>query len=228
MTDSLAQVAGANARKLRRDANVTLDELAAAASSYGLPWTTGRVGALESGQVKPDLATLYGVAAALSRTTGRPVEIADLFAGEGEVAINGRLTVPLSALRAALTGGPVHVEQAGGDTAAKATLGGTGTLTAQAIAFPKWAHETGVDPSLYVQVLNALRESDTRMCKRLGVEAEIGAAAMAKLWGKPFSAERDHRAEPGANAQRKGQISRQLKTELLSIIRPTKREGLTE
>ena len=49
---------GVDEQALRIDAKVTLDELAAAASSYGLPWTTGRSGALESGQVKPDLATL--------------------------------------------------------------------------------------------------------------------------------------------------------------------------
>ena len=73
-----------------------------------------------------------------------------------------------------------------------------------------------------------LRESDMRMCKSIGVDLGTGAAAMAKLWGKPFSAERDSRAEPGANAQRKGQISRQLKAELLSTVQPTKREGQTE
>ncbi len=196
----MAQVAGANARKLRRDAHVTLDELAAAASSYGLPWTTGRVGALESGQVKLDLATLYAVAAALGRTTGRRVAIADLFAGEGQVAVNNQLTVDRAALRAALLGEPVP-----------ATFAGTGTLTTDVVA-----------------VHGTLRESDMRMCKSIGVDLATGAAAMDRLWGKPFSAERDHRAEPGANAQRKGQISRQLKAELLSIIQPTKREGQTE
>ena len=103
--DSLAQVAGANARKLRRDANVTLDELAAAASSYGLPWTTGRVGALESGQVKPDLATLYGVGRS-TESNDRPTSgNRRSVRGEGDVAINGRLTVPLSALRPHLPGG---------------------------------------------------------------------------------------------------------------------------
>ena len=185
MTDSLADVAGANARRLRLDAKVTLDELAAAASSYGLPWTTGRVGALESGQVKPDLATLYVVAAALGQTTGRPVAITDLFDGDGQVAINDQLTIDRAELQAALTGKPVPV-----------TFAGSGTLTADVFAVPQ-----------------VPRESDTRMCKSIGVDPGFGVAAMVKLWGKPFSAERDRRAEPGANAQRKGQISRQLKAD---------------
>jgi hypothetical protein len=59
-----------------------------------------------------------------------------------------------------------------------------------------------------------LHESDTRMCKAIGVDGELGAALMTKLWNKPFSEERDHRAGPDANAQRKGQISRQLKADL--------------
>lgn len=183
---------GVDEQALRIDAKVTLDELAAAASSYGLPWTTGRVGALESGQVKPDLATLYVVAAALGQTTGRRVAIADLFTGEGQVAVNDQLTVDRAALQAALSGKPVP-----------ATFGGTGTLKADVFA---------------------VRESDKRMCKSIGVDADTGIAAMVKLWGRPFSAERDSRAEPGANAQRKGQVSRQLKAELLSIIRPATAE----
>ena len=69
-----------------------------------------------------------------------------------------------------------------------------------------------------VPVRGTLRESDMRMCKSIGVDLAIGAAAMDKLWGRPFSAERDHRAEPGANAQRKGQISRRLKAELQKVV----------
>ena len=64
----------------------------------------------------------------------------------------------------------------------------------------------------------AVRESDTRMCKSIGVDVATGVAAMVKLWGRPFSAERDSRAEPGANAQRTGQISRQLKAELQKVV----------
>ena len=61
-------------------------------------------------------------------------------------------------------------------------------------------------------------DSGIRMCKSIGVDLATGAAAMDKLLGRPFSAERDRRAEAGANAQRKGQISRQLKVELLKVV----------
>lgn len=67
-------------------------------------------------------------------------------------------------------------------------------------------------------MVGVFSEADTRMCKSLGITREQGIAAMAKLWGHPFSVERDSRAEPGANAQRKGQISRQLKAELKKAL----------
>ena len=184
----MAEIAGTNAQALRRAARVSLENFASAMESHGLSWSTGRVGDFESGRAAPNLTTLLAVTAALSEVVGRPVQLADLFGGEGDVVINDRLTVPLSALRAALTGEPVH-------------FAGTGAL------------KGGMVP-----VRGTLRESDMRMCKSIGVDLAIGAAAMDKLWGRPFSAERDHRAEPGANAQRKGQISRQLKAELQKVV----------
>jgi transcriptional regulator with XRE-family HTH domain len=210
----MAKIAGTNAQTLRRAADVSLENLALAMQSYGRSWSTGQVGDFEAGRTAPNLATLLAVAAALGDVIGHPVTVAELFAGKGLVAINDRLTAPLSALRGALSGEPVHLRRA----TRQATLAGTGTLSAQAVPFPKWAQDAGVDPALYVRVLNALRESDTRMCKNIGVEPDIGAAAMAKLWRKTFSAERDLRAEPGANPQRRGQISRQLKAELVKVI----------
>lgn len=188
---SVAEVAGENARKLRLGAGLTLDLLAQAAQLYGLPWTTGRVGDFESGRAAPSLPTLYAVALALQQATGQPVTLADLFAGEGPVQINDKLFIELSELRAALSGGPVtgRVIPSG---MLSATVG--------------WA------------MVGVFSEADTRMCKSLGITRERGIEAMAKLWGRPFSVERDSRAEPGANAQRRGQISRQLKAELQKVI----------
>jgi hypothetical protein len=62
------------------------------------------------------------------------------------------------------------------------------------------------------------RKSDERMCKNIGVDAFLGAAAMTALWRRTFTAERDNRAGPDANAQRRGQISRQLKADLQEVI----------
>jgi transcriptional regulator with XRE-family HTH domain len=59
-----------------------------------------------------------------------------------------------------------------------------------------------------------LREADRRTCQSLGVDIDTGLVAMYRLWNKPFTAERDRIAEPGANAQRLGIIARRLKSQL--------------
>jgi hypothetical protein len=75
-----------------------------------------------------------------------------------------------------------------------------------------------VSTQLIARVLNDFREADERICKAIGVDREIGAAAMAKLWKWTFVVERDRRAGPDANAQRRGRITRQLKAELQEVI----------
>lgn len=222
MASSIAQVVGANARRLRLDAKVTLDEFAQAARFCGLSaWrTSGRVGDFEAGRVGTSLETLYAVALALQQVTGQPVSLADLFAGDGPVQINDELNVECSALRAAMSGEPVT-----GETDAYRRLSeGMDKLTRAGIArLPEWKRlpkpvRRNVDPLDWLRVDRTLREADVRMCKSIGVDRELGALLMARLWGRPFSAERDQRAEADANAQRKGQISRQLKAELEEAI----------
>jgi len=212
MVMSVAEVAGAEAKKLRLVAHKSLEDVAKAAQSYGLPWSTGRVGDFEAGRAGPSLPTLFAAAAALGDVIGRRLELADLFAGSGDVAITDTAMVKRSALRAMLSGQPVKMSP-------RADLV-TITIKRPASQFPQWPkglrgwHE----PDLHARVLGELRETDLRMCKRIGVEPFAGAAAMAKLWGRSFVAERDHRAGPGANAQRRGQISRQLQAELQELI----------
>jgi hypothetical protein len=186
---------------MRKDAGGNLQDFARAMRRYGLAWSTGRVGDFESGRAAPSLATLLVVAAALSDVIDRPVTLADLFAGVGQVQVNDELSVNLIVLRAALSGEPASWVKT------KPRLTGVPT--------PKWA---GISPTLHVRVLGDFVETDERMCKRLGVPTDVGAAAMAKLWRHTFTAERDRRAGPGAKAQRRGQISRQLQTELQKVI----------
>ena len=208
----MAEIAGHNARTLRLGADVTLQDLARAVRPYGLEWSTGRVGDFESGRAAPNLATLLVVAAALGDVTGRPVTLADLFAGKGDVAINDKLTVPLAKLRAALSGETVTI------AVTRPPRGATSGLPIWSVNPPETAWWAGVDPALHWKVLNDFREADTRMCKNIGVEPDVGAMAMAKLWKKTFVARRDEEAEPDAKAQRRGQISRRLKAELQELI----------
>jgi transcriptional regulator with XRE-family HTH domain len=213
---SVAKVVGEGAREIRLDAGITLEEMARAAQRYGLPWTSGRVGDFESGRTAPSLPTLVAAVAALGEAIGRPVPLAELVTGKGQVHINDKLSLDKSALRAALSGGGV---------AHPILLGPTALLAAQELinkhtSTAHWPKRLrAINPDLRLRVLREFSESDGRMCKNIGVDRFLGAAAMAALWRRPFTAERDYRAGPDANAQRRGQVSRQLKAELQEVIK---------
>lgn len=198
---SLAQVAGRNVRRLRLAAGVTLEQVAAATRPYGLRWSSGRVGDFEGGRVAPSLSTLYAVALTLRDVTGQPVALRDLFDGDEDATLTDSLAVPLKSLRSSLSGLPVGDES----NPDKFRL---------IVRPPEEAGTALVLAGVGLQ----LRESDYRLIKDLEVPPDTAVAAMAKLWRRPFSVERDARAGANANAQRKGQISRQLKTELREAL----------
>lgn len=196
---SVAEVIGLNARKLRLDAGKSLEDVAKAARAFGLPWSTGRVGDFESGKAAPNFTTMYVVAKAIGAVIGRPVELAELLAGDGPVMVNDNLAEQLADLRAAVSGQPV-------------ASGLTGATKFAISVTPAIA----MDANQYVR--RDFAESDLKMCRRLGVTPDVGAAAMAKLWGHTFRTERDRQAGPDAKAQRRGQISRRLQAELQKAI----------
>jgi transcriptional regulator with XRE-family HTH domain len=217
VTISVAQVVGEGARILRIDAGVTLEEMARAAQLYGLPWTSGRVGDFESGRVAPSLPTLVAVAAALGKAIGRPVTLFELVTGQGQVRINETLSLKKSALRAVLSGGGLEVPNIPLPAADVLRAQEAINRIAPTAYWPRRLRT--VKPDLRLKVLQNFSESDFRMCKNIGVDQFLGAAAMAALWRHPFTAERDHRAGPDAKPQRRGHISRQLKSELQEVIK---------
>jgi transcriptional regulator with XRE-family HTH domain len=217
VTDSVAKVIGEGAKALRRSAEVTLEQMARAAQLYGLPWTSGRVGDFEAGRTAPSLPTLIAATAALGHVIGRPVSLAELVTGKGQVHINDKLSLDTSALRAALSGETVSAYAIPGLLPAEEMYEMAQLLTSQTRFH--WSDRLRtVHPGLRQEVLRDFSESDARMCKNIGVDQVLGAAAMAALWRRTFTAERDNRAGPDANAQRRGQISRQLKADLQEVI----------
>ena len=181
---------------IRLNAGVTLDRLAAAMKLCGLRWSTGRIGSFESGHVPARIETLYTVALALGQATGRSVKVKDLLAGSDDVVINDELSIGLSELRDAVSGRPIRAGET--ETARKLTAAGPPEMRAIA----------------EIAVHAEFREADVRVCKKLGVTPEQGALAMGSLWAHTFSAERDLLARPDDNAQRRGQISRELQKQL--------------
>ncbi len=59
---------------------------------------------------------------------------------------------------------------------------------------------------------------DYRAAAELGLEPDRAAAAMAKLWGRSFTDERDRRAGPGVTKQKRGRVGLAVKAELREAV----------
>ena len=80
---TVSEVLGRTARELRDGRKVEL--VARAARLAGLNWGTGRIADLEAGRVSPTLPTLIALCWAFRDLLGRPLELPDLFVGDGKV-----------------------------------------------------------------------------------------------------------------------------------------------
>lgn len=210
-----SKIVGMNARRIRRASGHTLEQVAKAARHYGLPWSTSKVADLEAGRIAATLPNLIAAAAALADVTGQPVRLADLFAGDGKIAVNNTLTLDAATLRGVLAGASVNVTIS--------DIAGERERVAQQFAAimntDGWPPHLAALPSGRIRkVLAEFSQTDDRVAKSLGISRMLAAAAMAKSWNKTFVVRRDELAGPDANAQRRGRVSRELKARLLEEI----------
>ena len=215
---SLAAVVGGNARRLRTDAGVTLNVLAKHTRTYGLKWSTGKVGDLESGRVSPTVPTLFAVSLALTDATGSEVAIADLVRGTGWVRINDGFDVDVQRLEEALRGTAPTIR---GRDHRQAP-----TNDEIAAAFERYREQRESEPSYFgdiptielEKISKASGLDEDRVAADLDISPDRLLVESYLLWGRAFSAERDARAGEGANAQKRGHISRALKAELAKAV----------
>lgn len=69
-----------------------------------------------------------------------------------------------------------------------------------------------------VETLQRSGLTEQRLAQRLGISGDHLATLSSRLWKKTFSEERDRRAGPDANRQKRGQASRALQRELKKAI----------
>lgn len=204
-SESLAKVVGRNYKDIRVAAGVTQEELARSARGVGLRWTASIVGDFEAGRSAPTFATVLAATLALQnalRDAGkqrqqapeRDVTLADLVAGDGFVALNDNFGVS-AALLAEVCRGAVF-EPRRGD-----------------VQFKLRQHSAREVHEL-VETMQRSGLTEQRLAHRLGIGQDRLAVTSSRLWKRTFSEERDRRAGAGANQQKKGRISRELRAEL--------------
>jgi transcriptional regulator with XRE-family HTH domain len=195
----LAAVIGKNARRLRKDAGLTLDQVSIAAQVRGLHWSESRVADFESGRVAPNLTTLIAVVLALQDAGCAGATFPELLVSEAPIQVNDSLLMSDKQLVNLIFRWPVTSPE---------------TITAAVKA--SWEHfEASVLPTLLTTPSGATEE---RTWKALDISETELADWSARLWNRTFPEERDRRAGAGANAQKRGQISRQMRKELQAAI----------
>ena len=68
------------------------------------------------------------------------------------------------------------------------------------------------------KMYNDYGEPETLLAREFDLDQSRLIYEMAALWGKSFTQERDERAGPDANAQKKSRVARQLKAELKAVL----------
>jgi transcriptional regulator with XRE-family HTH domain len=192
----LAVVIGKNAHRLRTNAELTLDQVSVAAQIRGLKWSESRVADFEAGRgVAPNLTTLIAVVLALQDAGCAEATFLELLRSEAPIQINDSLLLTNEQV-------VTLVSSAKPPSSEWAILPITTSVKA--------LQASGILP-----VTNATEE---RTWKALGISETELADLSARLWNRTFSEERDRRAGAGANAQKRGQVSRQLREELQAAI----------
>ena len=211
LVESLSAVFARNARALRVGAELKADEVARAVTAHGLHWAPSRVSELEMGRIAPTLSTLLILSAAFSDLRGEPVLLSDWFAGESLVAIADAVHVPLADVRAALDGSPVGLPEP--------SVSGTEILMQDYLAsrLDQRPLSRGQLKKLSA-IWNQCGEAESRAARALDIDQGTLCELMLKIWGTTLTAKRDELAGPGANAQKRGRIARELREQLRVAI----------
>ena len=191
---------GKNAHQLRTTAGLTLDQVSIAARMRGLNWSESRVADFESGRVAPNLATLIAVCLALADAGCADATFPKLLASESPIQINDSPLLSRQQVVRLLSSIPLDIEP------------------------HEWvlAQQLHLRMPMTVTVINASGATEERTWKALGLSPAELADWSTALWNRTFSQERDRRDGGGANSQKRGQITRQMRAELQAAIEAAK------
>ncbi len=214
MAIGLADVIGGNARRVRMKAGLTLDQVGIAARRRGLRWNESRVADFEAGRVAPNLGTLAALCLALADAGCGEATLPALLTSVTPVQINDRLTLRSKDLANLLSGHPITELEP-----VRRAHGGVSYSTLDRREMKIAERYPVNDLSTLGAVIDSSGATEERIRKSLGISSALLADLSTAFWKRTFSQERDRRAGEGANAQKRGQVSRQMRAELEAAIR---------
>lgn len=209
---------GRNVRAIRQDHGLTADQLAHELRTAGLRWNATRVGELERGEKAVGVPELVALALSLSSLTGTEVTPERLVHTAGHVRLTPELAVRGGALADVLAGRRTRLRVSDLHNARELV---DETTTALGERAGRTVKTWGTDDAEIIRAGQSATPmlADTRAAKRLGLTPERFFTACYRQWGHLLSTEIERRAGPGASAQARGHVTRELVDEL--------REGLS-
>jgi transcriptional regulator with XRE-family HTH domain len=215
----LATVIGKNAQRLRKNAGLTLDQVSIAARIRGLNWSESRVADFESGRAAPNLATLIAFCLALADAGCAKATFPELLRSTPPIQINGSLLLWDDDVVNLLSGRPVQEPKPLGQTRPDLPKSFTSIAPHEWLIAERYpVPDDQPTLLLHLALAKASGATEERTRKALGISSMLLAILSAALWKRTFSQERDRRAGEGANAQKRGQVSRQMRAELQAAI----------
>ena len=195
---SQGAVVGENLKRIRDAHSLTQHEAARRCQAVGLRWARSRISDVESGARDTiDVGTLRLLAEAFG------VEMADFFAGDGDVQLSARACQPRAGLRAALRGAAQSPDAFILQNEIQVDAQDTTTAVAALESFKRR------DRSIPI-------EADEALAGRLGVRVGDVLRAAEALWGRSLTEERDRRTatlgdlDAAGRAAHRGHITREL------------------
>lgn len=221
--EKLAEVMGREAKRLRVEAGLTLEDVARSARQRGLKWSTARVVEFENGKIPLALGTLLILCEALSSTKSfgeRPVWLSDLVPEVGSVKLNSEYATDAKVVKSILEGRAAkrhelttHLHSSEEISA----LEGRQAAVSDVVSAAQDLMPGGTS-MLMVRIEQEHGLAEKRLAKSLGISNAELVACEAALWKRSMSAERAERADENATAQKLGRITRELKAEVVAYI----------
>jgi len=198
-------VVGANARRLRTEHGITLDQVARECSRRGLRWATPRAGEFERGKIPATVPVMLIVADALRQLTGTPVTLPDLVAHVGYISLHDSGALHSELFQRALSGAPIDfrddtdLEQARADRDRDVEAAGP---------------DNDIPHGVSVLVLQMLREvaglADERAAKKLGMSVDAFLAYCYLTHGSALLDLTMNALPSDASPQARGHFTRQI------------------
>jgi transcriptional regulator with XRE-family HTH domain len=202
VAQTVGAVVGENLQRLRERGRLTQHETAHLLLRRGMPLSRSKIAAIEAGE-RPNLA--FADVLMLANTFN--VELAELFEGDGEVALTEYVTLPRSMIRDGIRGISVLGGSDGWDTENRRNeLLGLARMRSDGDA---------------VKAASPLAtEADRALAHRLNVPARAVAETAIELWGRTLTDERDFRVaelgdmDVGERQAHRGHITRELSQQI--------------